>query len=88
LLGIITRKVKKMGERILPTGKCWCGCGADVPRGSFFLSGHDRRAESAVITVEYGGVVEFLAAQGYIPGGKNPIEALKIYLQKKNSDKR
>jgi hypothetical protein len=71
-----------MGGRILPTGKCWCGCGADVPIGSFFLSGHDRRAESAVIAVEYGGVVEFLAAHGYVPDGKNPIKELTAHREK------
>lgn len=77
----------KMSERLLPTGKCWCGCGADVPRGSFFRSGHDRRAESAVIAVEYGGVVEFLSEHGYDPGGKNPVEALRAYLGKKGQKK-
>ena len=71
-----------MAERILPNGKCWCGCGADTELGRFFLSGHDRAAESAVIKVEYSSVVEFLSAHGYVPGGKNPIEELKKYLKK------
>ncbi|HUX48130.1 MAG TPA: hypothetical protein VMV76_02985 [Dehalococcoidia bacterium] len=72
-----------MSKRLLPTGKCWCGCGEDVPRGSFFLAGHDRRAESAVILVEYGSVVEFLAEHGYAPGGKNPQAALEAYRKEK-----
>jgi len=76
-----------MAERILPNGKCWCGCGADAQIGKFFLSGHDRAAESAVIKVEYGGVVEFLVAHGYVPGGKNPMEALKACLEKENKKK-
>jgi hypothetical protein len=76
-----------MSARILPTGKCWCGCGADVPRGSFFLSGHDRRAESAVIEIEYTDVIGFLANHGYVPGGKNPMEELAAYRKKKGSTK-
>jgi hypothetical protein len=62
--------------RLIPTGTCWCGCGADTKLGSFFLSGHDKVAESAVVNVEYGGVVQFLDRHGYGPGGKNPRQTL------------
>ncbi len=58
-------------KRLLPTGECWCGCGKDTAIGSFFQPGHDKTAESAVISVEYGGVPEFLHHHGYGPGGKN-----------------
>ena len=58
-------------KRLLPTGECWCGCGAETAIGSFFLPGHDKTAESAVISVEYGGVPGFLVRHGYGPGGKN-----------------
>ena len=61
-----------MAERLTPTGACWCGCGDATERDSFFLPGHDKVAESAVIIVEYGGVAEFLERHGYSPGGKNP----------------
>jgi hypothetical protein len=71
-----------MAKRIIPNGKCWCGCGEDTELGRFFLSGHDRAAESAVIKVEYGGVVEFLSEHGYGPDGKNPMEELKKYKKK------
>lgn len=64
-------------KRVIPTGECWDGCGEATARGSFFLPGHDRRAESAVIKVEYGGVAEFLDEMGYAPGGKNPIKAFE-----------
>ena len=43
----------------------------DTAIGSFFLPGHDKTAESAVISVEYGGVPEFLNYHGYGPSGKN-----------------
>ena len=38
-------------ERLLPTGECQCGCGAETAIGWFFLPGHDKTAESAVISV-------------------------------------
>ena len=60
-----------MAMRIMPTGECFCGCGATTSIGSYFLQGHDRRAESKVREMEYGPVVYFLAHHGYGPGGKN-----------------
>ena len=66
-----------MAERLIPTGNCWCGCGCETGRGSFFQSGHDKKAESALILVEYGSVPEFLAEHGYSPTGKNPLAALE-----------
>jgi len=66
-----------MGQRLIPTGDCWCGCGGETERGSFFLPGHDKVAESAVLLIEYGGVPEFLAKHGYAPGGINPRKALE-----------
>lgn len=74
-----------MSPRLLPTGQCWCGCGEDVARGSFFLPGHDKKAESAVILVEYGGVAEFLDRHGYGPEGKNPTSALEEWRSRGNS---
>ena len=35
----------KQGDRVLPTGECWCGCGVEVGLGSFFAPGHDKVAE-------------------------------------------
>ncbi len=64
---------------------CWCGCG-EVTDGGTFLPGHDRRAESAVIKVEYGSIKRFLEHHGYGPGGKNPQEELARKAQgRKNS---
>ncbi|WP_372344768.1 hypothetical protein [Streptomyces sp. KL116D] len=54
--------------RLIPTGKCFCGCGAEVGLGSFFARGHDKVAESALIAVEYGGsVAQMLHAKGFGP---------------------
>ena len=29
-------------KRLIPTGDCWCGCGAETAIGAFFLPGHDK----------------------------------------------
>ena len=60
-------------KRPLPTGECWCDGGAGTAIGSFFLPGHDKTAEFAVISVEYGGVPGFPVHPGYGPGGKNAL---------------
>jgi hypothetical protein len=72
LLDIQPRKVVKMATRprLIPTGECWCGCGAETSIGAFFYRGHDKKAEAKVIELEYGTVAEFLAAHGYAPAGK------------------
>jgi hypothetical protein len=56
-----------------PPDECWCGCGAEIPRGKFFKPGHDKRAESAVIAVQYGSVAAFLDAHGFGPGRRNAM---------------
>ena len=58
-----------MGARLVPTGTCWCGCGAEVDLGSFFAPGHDKRAEARLIMEIFGGVPQFLVAFGRGPGG-------------------
>lgn len=68
-----------MNDRPIPTGECWCGCGNEAAVGAFFVSGHDKRAESAIVKVEYGNVPKLLLAHGYGPDGKNAAEALRRY---------
>jgi hypothetical protein len=68
-----------MLKRIIPTGDCFCGCGAQTSIGSYFLQGHDRRAESNVREMEYGPVVNFLAHHGYGPGGKNVQDSYEAW---------
>ncbi|MFD4866204.1 hypothetical protein [Streptomyces sp. NPDC058412] len=43
--------------RLIPTGKCWCGCGKDVGLGKFFAVGHDKIAEAALMALNYDGPV-------------------------------
>jgi hypothetical protein len=64
-----------------PTGECWCGCGQRTSRGAFFLSGHDKRAEAAVVKVRYGTIPDFMVKHGFGPGGANASEALRRYQQ-------
>lgn len=68
--------------QLMPTGKCWCGCGEATGRGAFFVSGHDKRAEAAIVKVEYGSVPDLLDRHGYGPGGKNAAEELRKYQQR------
>ena len=59
-----------------PTGKCFCGCGGTV-KNTFFIPGHDKRAESMLNTLLYGPkktIVLRMAAEGYGPDGKNLFE--------------
>jgi hypothetical protein len=72
-----------VSERLIPTGYCWCGCGKETGLGSFFATGHDKKAESAVIMVEYGGVPQFLVGHGYGPNGTNPQTALEEFRKNK-----
>jgi hypothetical protein len=65
--------------RLMPTGVCWCGCEQEASRGAFFLPGHDKKAESRVVIVEYGSVPEFIEKHGYGPGGKNPEKAYEAW---------
>ena len=57
--------------RLLATGECWCGCGNEATPGNFWSPGHDKRAESAVINIEYESVAEFLLKHGFGPDGRN-----------------
>jgi hypothetical protein len=62
-------------KRLIPTGECWCGCGEEAKLGSFFLVGHDKKAESVAIELEFdGSVAQFLDALGFAPGGKRRTE--------------
>jgi hypothetical protein len=63
----------------LPTGECWCGCGEETSIGAFFASGHDKRAESAVIKIQYEDVPNFLVKHGFGPGGRNASAELAEY---------
>jgi hypothetical protein len=71
-----------MPARLIPTGECWCGCGEETGLGAFFVSGHDKRAEAAVVKIVYGNVPNLLVAHGFGPGEKNAAEELAEYQKK------
>ncbi|WP_432127420.1 hypothetical protein [Streptomyces sp. bgisy082] len=59
---------KETASRLIPTGKCFCGCGADVGIGSFFARGHDKTAEAALLAIRYqSSVAHLLDHHGFGP---------------------
>lgn len=63
--------IRDRAGRLLPTGDCWCGCGAETSTGNFFVPGHDKFAEAAVIKLRYGSVAEFLVEHGFGPASSS-----------------
>ncbi|MDT0377217.1 hypothetical protein RM572_00305 [Streptomyces sp. DSM 42041] len=54
--------------RLIPSGKCFCGCGEDVGLGSFFARGHDKTAEGALLAARYeASVAHLLDHHGFGP---------------------
>lgn len=71
-------------KRLMPTGQCWCGCGEETGRGSFFRQGHDKSAESKLIVMLHGNddsVAHFLDDHGYGPLGKNLTDTFEEWKQ-------
>jgi len=63
-----------------PNGFCFCDCGMNPSPGSFFLQGHDKRAERYLTAISGAtSIADRLAQQDYVPGsGKSLVEdALK-----------
>lgn len=56
-----------MTTEVVPTGRCFCGCGQATTAGRFFVQTHDRVAETAVIREKYGSIAGFVVAHGYGP---------------------
>ena len=65
-----------MTEAPKPTGTCWCGCGSGTAADAFFLPGHERAAEAAVVRIVYGGVPAFLREHDFGPEGRSAIREL------------
>ncbi|MET8451636.1 hypothetical protein [Streptomyces sp. NPDC005209] len=62
------RDRSKQLPRLIPTGTCWCGCGKDTAIGSYFVRGHDKIAEAALMALEYGSSVpQLLHRHGFGP---------------------
>lgn len=68
-----------MTGRALPTGLCWCGCGAEVGRRTFFARGHDKIAEGALIAARYSGeVAQMLLEHGFTPTPEASVTAAAV----------
>ena len=52
----------------VPNGLCWDDCGGKTKPGSYFLPGHDKRAERYLAAIEGSRTIaERLATAGYVP---------------------
>lgn len=60
-----------------PNGFCWCDCGGKTKPGSFFLQGHDKRADRYLEAVDGSQTIaDKLAARHFVPGeGKSLRDA-------------
>jgi hypothetical protein len=55
-----------------PNGMCWDDCGGHPKPGSFFLPGHDKRAERYLAALDNAKpLTDRLAVAGYVPGNKS-----------------
>jgi hypothetical protein len=67
---------ERVRERLLPTGICWCGCDQEtVGLGAYFLQGHDKIAEAALLAAEYDRSVARLLAEHDYGRSRNVTEA-------------
>lgn len=70
---------REESERLIPTGKCWCGCKREVGLGKFFAQGHDKTAEAAYMAVHHeASVARLLADTGYGPDGDETIREVAL----------
>ena len=57
------RYMTEYPNRLVPTGTCWCGCDQEAGIGRFFIQGHDKIAESALVAARYEGSIARLLEQ-------------------------
>lgn len=68
-----------MKTNTAPNGHCWCDCGGSAHAGSFFVQGHDKRAERYLVAIEGGKTIaERLAERGYVPGSGQSLRAATL----------
>ena len=72
---------KKTTPLPLPTGACLCGCREQTGRGSYFRQGHDKRAESMIVKMHHGSILELVIDSGYGPGKQSVTEAYAEWLR-------
>jgi len=60
----------------VPNGLCWDDCGGTPKPGSFFLPGHDKRAERYMAAIEESAsIADRLNSRDFVPGKKSLREA-------------
>ncbi len=62
-------------DRLPMTDTCWCGCARDTRRGSFFVQGHDKIAEAALLALDHGDSVPAgFTSAGMVRAGRSPLQ--------------
>lgn len=62
-----------------PNGFCWDDCGGKTKPGSFFLPGHDKRAERYLEAIEGSqSIAERLAGAGFVPGSGGSLRSATL----------
>lgn len=61
-----------------PNGLCWCDCGGEAKPGSYFLQGHDKRADRYLQAIDGSqSIADKLDARQFVPGlGKSLRDAV------------
>lgn len=61
-----------------PNGLCWCDCGGTTKPGSYFLQGHDKRADRYLEAIDGSqSIADKLDARQFVPGvGKSLRDAV------------
>src|SRR5215831_17593329 len=65
-------------ERLPLTDTCWCGCQRETSRGAFWVQGHDKIAEAALLALDHGdSVAQRLHERDFGPQRSVTDEAVK-----------
>ncbi len=67
----------------MPNGLCWCDCGGNTKPGSYFLQGHDKRADRFLVAIDGSqSIADKLADRQFVPGQGKSLRAATLKADK------